>query len=232
MTIYKTTTHSFLFGILVCLLAPAADGGLLIRFESTPIVEGRSGLVDVFVSGDSSDLITDASFEFRITPLGGTPRQLSFADPQSDSQLSDPDYLFQAASFRRDGDPLLGVAPSAVGSVSSVDRLNDTYIGLDSDPTLAGVVIGTDELLLARLDLTSGPGLLAPIAGDQFQLELVASPNTFFFDPSNPNLFADWNSTPTTLTVTAIPEPSSFAMTGLVVLIAGIRRHSRRADRK
>lgn len=207
-------TKAIWFGILVGLsTTPSLWGGMILRMESTSIIEGRDGFVNVFISSDAADTITDASFEFRITPLGGIPRRLRFADPQSDGQLSDPDYLFSTASFRRDGvpdpDPLFAFPPSPVGEVSSELSSNDTFIGFDFDPTLIGVATGTDEFLLARLNIQPGAGLLAAVAGDRFQLDLVPSADTFFLNLGDldPNL--SFTSSSATITVTAVPEAST-----------------------
>lgn len=200
-----------------------AQAGLVVRIDDVNIVAGQGGIVNVYLSSDGVDPITDFSFEFRITPVDGNPRQMLFADPQSDSQLFDSSYVFDRASLKRDGDPSLGITPSPVGDISTTLRPQDTFLGFDSDPTLLGASVGASELLLARLDLGPAVGLLAPIEGDQFQIEMVtgAGSGSFFLDlNSATDLIVPFTSTSGTITVTAVPEPTSlwFAVSGLIAI--------------
>jgi hypothetical protein len=207
------TLRSMAFALLAIVLLPLsfAHGSLFVSIDSKTIATGSSGYVDVTIRSDSADALAQFGFEFRISTL--TPTQLDFVSPQSDAQLTDGAYMFA-------GDSLAADAGISVGSVTTVVVPNDTYLG--GDATLSGLEVPVPALpaLLVRLELTTLTSL-APTIGDQFLVELVRGPNTFFQDSEFSDL--PFSSTSGTVTIGAIPEPSSLALqAGALLLLMAI----------
>ena len=199
--------RSTLAAALVVMISQAAQASLVVTVGDATLLTGSTGTVDVMIASDtpSGDLLSFLGFEFRITT--GGPTRLDFVDPQSDFQLTDPNYLFA-------GDSLAAAFPP-VGLVSTTIVPNDTIIG--GDATFSGneINVGATPLLLARLEFTASIAL-PPIPGDTFTIDLESSVLTFFQD----NTFTDLSFSSTSGTVTiVIPEPSS-AMLAIVALTA------------
>ncbi len=211
--------RSFALALLIALLlVPAAQAALLVTIGSTTLSTGGSGSVDVTISSDSgTDLLSLFGFEFRISTLG--PTQLDFLSPQSDGQLLDAAYVLA-------GDSLTVDAGIEIGTVTTTVVPHDTFVG--GDATLSGldIPVPMTPALLVRLDLTSLTAL-PPVVGDQFFIQLVHGPNTFFLDSG----FADlpFSSTNGTVTVVEIPEPAALilqAIAFVVLVAAAIRRQA------
>ena len=73
-------------------LSSSARAELLITIDSKMIQAGQAGDVNVWISSDSGESLNNFGFEFRITTAGAT--RLEFVDPQPDSQLTNPNYVF------------------------------------------------------------------------------------------------------------------------------------------
>lgn len=189
------------------MLSSTLQAGLIITIGNSSITAGGPGSLDVFIRSDSgTEQLTDVAFEFRIEPLNGAATQLRFANPQSDAQLADGNYLFALGSLKRDGEASLAIPASAVGAVSTTSYVRDTYIATDSAiPLLSPITVTTTNRLLAKLDLAPAGGLLAPVAGDQFRVRLQVGPFTEFLNDINSIAFS---STPGVVNVIAVPEPS------------------------
>jgi len=198
--------------------AGTARADIIVTIDSQSIMEGTIGsTLDVWIRSSQSITLSDVAFEFRIVPLGDTATQLRFVNLQNDLQLNDASYLFVADSLKRDGDPLFGLLPDAVGVVSTNQFEQDTFIGSDSaTPSVlpGSVTLGTTNLLLARLEFVAGPNLLAPVAGDSFRVELLASAFTSFVNPDDA-LPVSFASSGGTIHIAAVPEPSGIALVTL-----------------
>lgn len=178
-----------------------ATAGVLISIADALVPEGGVAYVDVSIESDSTagDPLSIFGFEFRISTAGAT--QLDFLDPQSDSQLSSGSYMFA-------GDSLADLFPP-VGTVGTTVVPNDTYFGGDGTASGGNVLVGALARLMVRLEVTTNT-LLPPVAGDQFSIELIPGPNTFFID-SEFNDIA-YSSAPGTISIVAVPEPASCSL--------------------
>jgi hypothetical protein len=159
--------------------------------------------VDVTISGASNSLAL-AGYQFLITPNSPTTSQLAFLNPQSDSALTNPDYVFAGNS----SDQKLGVA---MGNVTSTNYTDDTFTGGDQTADGSNVLVSASKLLLT-LDLTTKTAV-PPMIGDSFTLTLVNDSRfTFFHDSSGTSI--PFTSTPGTITIISgsVPEPSSLAI--------------------
>jgi hypothetical protein len=192
-----------------------ARAALVITIGDATIAEGGTGFVDVLIHSDDvldGDPLQNFGFEFRITTA--EPTRLEFVNPQSDPQLTDPNYVFFGDSLAE----MIGVGPPILPP-------NTTFIGGDSTDSFADVTVLTTDKLLARLQLTAMMDLdLPPEVGDTFTISLEPSVNTFFNDSLiNPISFS---STPGTVTIgpaaTVVPEPGALALfaLGSVLLLA------------
>jgi len=214
-------------------LTALAQAGLIIHIDDVAVQPGFSeAIVDVWIRADSGSVQLSAfDFEFRITEFPDTFTELRFLNPQGDLQLTDPAYVFAGGSVKRDGfvmPPFMSLPPAAVGAASTSMYTNDTFIGGDisTDPTLFGnVTVTTSPLLLARLQIVPGPGLLAPEPGDRFSIDLTHGTNTSFGGISYSSRSG---------TVSMVPEPSSMTlMAGLAAIGLGAswrrrKKHLRR----
>lgn len=208
-------------------------GAIILTIESAVFAPGAGGTLNVWISSNANDVLSDLSFEFRVSAVGATATQLSFTTPQSDLQLNNANYVFAASSIKRDGDAGLGIPSEAVGTVSTVTFPNDTYIGSDgvAPSSAAGPVnLGTTNLLLATLQLSAGNGLLAPVEGDAFQVELISSAFTEFLDENGNSI--GFASSGGAIAITAVPEPSGalgiLAFGGVAMLRRYVRRRRNR----
>lgn len=213
--------RSTLAAALIVMMSLTAQAVLIVSVGDATLLAGGTGTVDVLIASDSpsGDLVSFLGFEFRVST--GGPTRLEFVNPQSDLQLTDPNYLFA-------GDSLAAAFPP-VGLVSTTIVPNDTIIG--GDATFSGneINVGSTPVLLARLELTAGT-VLPPIPGDTFIIDLVPGALTFFQDNTFTNV--QFSSTSGTVTI-VIPEPSSamlaiVALTAVAPTVIGHRRVLRR----
>ncbi|WP_197453692.1 PEP-CTERM sorting domain-containing protein [Caulifigura coniformis] len=205
------------------LVLPAqATADLVVTIGSTSIGEGGTGFVDVFLrSTTGTDLLNGFSFEFTASPVVGT-NVLAFSDPQSDSQLNDPSYIFFGVSAAA------GPPQTPVGDVGP----ENTYIGVDATDGGFSLFVPTTDVLLARLDLTTLSSAPA-VAGDVFSIDLEDTSLTAFFNNGPDQV--PYTSFSGTVTVSAVPEPSSLLLCAAGLGIAGMgrrRRFQKAATRK
>lgn len=207
--------------LLMLASAPVADAALIVTIGSTNVYPGTSGTVDVYVrSTTGTDQLTVASLQFQITPASPGATGLSFTNPQSDSHLTAPGYIFlgNSAAF------ISGPLPSS--TISTTVTPDDTFLGGDGTDDFSAVLVPTTDRLLTRLDLSA---LLS--AGGSFQISLVPAsglggPFTVFYDQNfNP---IEYNSTAGLITT---PEPATMVVFGSLALagFGAVRRRNRAA---
>ena len=99
-----------LAAVLVGTATRSARADLSISIGSVSIAAGGTGSVNVMISG-AGESLNVTGFQFLITPNSPTTTQLAFVNPQSDSALSNPNYVFaghqrrfQLTSARRQRD--------------------------------------------------------------------------------------------------------------------------------
>jgi hypothetical protein len=208
-----STLLSFLLGATV---PTRAD--LIVTIGNESIPQGGDGFVDVMIRSDNpaGDLLTGFGFEFVVT--GSGPRTLQFVDPQPDSQLTSPDYVFFGNSADLNGGDPVGQVSSSGGGTSN------RFVGGDDTEDASDVTVTVDRLL-ARLHLTSALGT-RPIAGDVFTITLERSAFTSF-DSNAGSIGYSSVAGQVTITGTAnpVPEPATLILALLtVVLVVPVRR--------
>jgi hypothetical protein len=197
----------------------AANADLVISIGSSTIAPGGTGFVDVFIrSTTGADLLNGFGAEFAISTLGGT--SLWFANPQSDAQVSSPNYIFA-------GDSAAATSSTPVATIGPAT----TYNGVDATNSGNNVVVPSTNRLLARLDLTtltSSP----PAIGDTFTISLLNTLNTGFFNSPGPDP-VPYTFTSGTVIVAAsgVPEPSSLILAASALGAAGFLRRRRACKR-
>lgn len=201
---------------------------------SHQIMIGASTSIDVFIASNATATNPDnlASFAaaFQIIPL--TPSSgggVQFTNPQRDSQIHDPGYVFA-------NDSLIDSLLDKASNVSSVNYTNDRLLAGDASLLGDGALLVTDDplRLLLRLDLNATS--LTSRIGSQFQLVLIddsanPDPLTHFWDLDQNDLGIDPASfTPTLITV-VVPEPCSLCGSAIGVLgaVAAYRNRKRRS---
>lgn len=219
----------FVLATLAAVVAarPAA-AGFVVEVADVSVLPGvGSAAVDVTIRSDDPAAATPLvlfNFEFRITPVGTAAARLEFVNPQPDEQLASPDYVFAGDSFAA----TFGVP---VGAVSTTVSPADTFTGFDLTASLTEVAVSPSGALLVRLRVRAAT-LLPPAPGDQFTVELVGSPGTFFGNDADPAV--PFTATAGTVTIIpfSVPAPPAIALaaTAAPALLAGrlLRRRRRR----
>lgn len=203
---------------LLLTTANPLHGGVIVSFaNSSPLVAGSSGQLDVMIASDSMDILDSFLAEFLLTPLTGPAGGLLFSAMQSDAQLADSNYIFFNRSLSTNTNVSVGAVSNGGATYSGFDATDDGNgpppMGGNPDPVL--VPPAGSEALLVRLDLSA-------VTAGTYQIELNAGNSSFLADDLNPASELAFSSTPFTLTVSsstaAVPEPSSAV--GLTVLAA------------
>lgn len=205
----------FVQGILaVC--GDDASADLIISFTNqspSPFVAGSAGQLDVMVSSSSERWLNGFQVELLLTPLTGPVGGLVFSSTQSDSQLTNQDYIFFGGSQSFNNALPVGDVPPA--------DMQTRYVGADfTDDGLGGsapvLVPETPlEALLFRLDFSA-------LTAGTYEIRMDEAKSDFI--DQNDDLYpaGTVTSAPFTLTVAsstaAVPEPSSAV--GLAVLAA------------
>lgn len=224
----KFLSTSILLPVVAC-FSSSARADLIVDIQDASFSAGGLGFVDVLISSTGSDNLGRFSGKFSIVQKSGggiLEFQQSFTsvsvDRQSESERADGNYAFAGN---------LGV-----GFVSN--RLDGQHL-LQGDRASANVTIDSTTRLLARLELqhvlpanTNVGGVyeiaLVNDAFTRFQLldnTLVPIAAQSFATSSSNAINGTSFSNFGTITVSAIPEPSSwFLLLGLVVTIASRRR--------
>ncbi|MGE3819087.1 MAG: hypothetical protein AB7I30_06590 [Isosphaeraceae bacterium] len=184
---------------------------LIISGGSAAVVPGGVGTVDFLVESSGSDNL--ASFNLKLlieTTSGGS--LLRFTEAQPDFSL-DPNYVFVMNST---------LGPNFWGPPFQTNTINDTITGFDLNSAANGpgysTITSSTSFLLARVRFQTAAGASL---GDSFTISLVNDPGqTFFLDDQ----FNDVNySVSGPATISVVPEPSPWAMAGLVVLAGACR---------
>lgn len=210
-------TKAIFAGIAIVLLTSASSvhAAIIVTVSDVNIEVSDTAWIDVFVESDQpgGEAYAFAGYDFLITPVAPTATQLAFVDPQPNAFTTQPNYLFAGDSF------------GPAGTLSSVTTPNDSYGGSDSSADGGLTVYATpltSQKLLVRLQVTTATGLL-PSVGDSFDVTFNQDPNFSFitedifgaplaFDAGNSKFVGRVN------VISAVPEPSSFALCTLLGL--------------
>lgn len=192
---------------------------LVFSFQDKFLKSGEEGSIDVFIrSTTGSDHVQFANYAFDITfPNTASPGFLQFQPTalqlKTEQSVSSPfPYIF------------FGDTNSANINAVVQPQTPQAITGFDSTASGNDVTIGTSNLLLARLELKH---IGASQSGD-FTIRLRNDPGQTFFEDRNGNraTISFASSSFGTVSVSAVPEPSSLVLCAIV--IAFTIRHNRR----
>lgn len=185
---------SLIAALLLWTAVSVSRADVVVEVESRLLPYTGTGLVDIYASSNSTDLVQ--SFGIKLQILGSsTAGVLKFVDPQTYDTQSHPDYIFS-------GNTDVANWSSNVG----VDFLTLTL----GDFTLDGADYSlTGRRLLARVQvehLTADPG---QTVDDIYTISVVDDGSTFFADLGSN--FSTFSSTSGNLTIIT-PEPSTLGL--------------------
>lgn len=215
------------FSLLIFFFCELAEGDVVITVQDAQINAGGSGTVDVYISGQTGDLLGRFGYELNIT--GATPQSgdLQFSVIQSGSAQNEsgvPPYVFLG-----DTDPGNFLATRGSGGTDPVSLIGTDFLATLNDVSINGT------FLLARLALDH----VGTLTGASHNFTISLNPISLFtvfdqdWDAGTNNNYATNQITAISGTVTvnaaAVPEPTGlvlFAISGGVMLW-----HSRRQRR-
>jgi hypothetical protein len=223
-SIFLPTTYSkgmsmllrtlLIFGLLSVSWTSKARADLIIDVQDATLTAGGTGVVDVYVRSNGTDSISTFNLEFQITgfhPSGS----LRFSSIQSNAvqQATAPNYIF------------LNASSSSNFGYARQDPVLTTLIGGDQRIGNTNTTVTSSNLLLARLAIEHQTPTPLTASG-VYQLSLVGA-NSLFAD-SNFTPLNIQSSTPGTITVTAVPEPSSGLLLGTCLCAASLKRRRKK----
>ena len=195
-------------------------GDLIVHVSDATLAVGGSGYVDVYIKSSSSQGLTSLELNFDIVRSTAL-EDLTFSNPQSNSERTATNYVFAG-----------NLDPGGFATFPTGHRLTQFDNTLfDSDAVLTA---GTDYLLARlELDLTTSNPLSA--VGTTFQIRLRADAE--FARSGNPlvvqnqvvdlggvSYYQNLGSSFGTVTISAVPEPSSLVLLGAASAVGVILR--------
>lgn len=218
--------------LLGMLIGGSGQAALVIDVQDLLLPSGGSGSVDVLIRSDSTDVVNLAGYRFAISQVSGSgvleflPSFTSAASERQSNSEQGASAPGQTYIFQGDTDEANFVA-------NRQDPNRQQLVGGDSTRSADNVTLNGENLLLARLEVRH----ISPVpTSARYEVALVEDPsNTFFFDSGFNRASIDSASFTNvgTVTVTAIPEPSSAIClaTFVVIGISATRRRRARASK-
>ena len=225
-------------GLAIAMIGPAmAEAGVIISIANQTVNANSTFSVDVFASGTGVAGANYFNLELQVvsasTATPGVAGQLAYTTPAVAPTFSNTNYLFYNDSFAETTSNG-GTGPTS-WSVSTLGWADDTYNFTDFSNSVTDVSLATPRYL-ATLYFTAS----ATASGDY---QVVLGSSEFVVDGNiqvlntgpNPGLFMNTGTNSGLFTVnggaTAVPEPSSALLCGLL-LAGSVIRSRRRASRK
>ncbi len=194
---------------------------LIIDVQDASLTSGSLGFVDVFIRSDGTDFLNSASYVFQIQKISGDGSlefQASTGAPspsQSNSEQSLSNYVF---------------FPVTVSVNYLVNRLDpDLTRAAGGDFITPDVMLNSIDRLLVRLELQhTTPTPLTSFS--EYRVFFANDPvneflNSIDVDPVGINAASFSNFGTITISPTAVPEPSSFALVGCISAVGFIVRN-------
>jgi hypothetical protein len=222
-----------LFGVVSHSVAEAAVTITLGQIGDSNIdaLTGSTASFGVFASSNSSDTFQGANITL---DFGAN----DFGFPSGFSVNTDP----MAPDFGIVGNPAIGGTVGITNFAAPPPPFTSkTFDGSFNIGGVTGLTLGTDQTLLfsVLVDVTAPAGTVMPVDIDLTPTSpatlTIGGGNTFSLDVNGGSLVAADLGTgffvnPGSITVTAVPEPTSFAICGLVC--AGVAARQRRKSKK
>jgi len=210
-----------LLSILV--LSSSASADILVSFGPSvpgPLIAGSSGLINVFVRASAGTETLDG-FLVEIGLSGGPAGGLIFSPIQTESQLTDPGYVFAGKSLNFN----TGLPVGLVGPATTYSGADFTDDG-SGPPPLPGlpapVTLTTTNKLLFRLNLSA-------VTAGIYTIDVTPFPISDFLDPAFTSIpFSSIAGSITVDPAAAVPKPGSMLFCGVVAACAGVTGWCRR----
>ncbi|KLU06069.1 hypothetical protein RISK_001920 [Rhodopirellula islandica] len=196
-----------LIGLTWLFAPPEASAAIVASLvpAETSLAAGTATTIDVFITSNSDDQLDSFSIELAISGGDG----LRFSEVQRETHIQDSRYVFA----NRSGSESFGL--SAVTN-DGPSRLAVTDLSVDERGDAFPRDLEDQNWLLATIDLTA----LRP--GD-FTIDLLDS-SSFFDDSVQPISFTPDR---VSLTVAAVPEPTTVTLITAILIGGGVRAHRR-----
>ncbi len=232
-------------GLLYVAVAPArADLVITVGDQSLPV--GTAGDVPVYISSTTGmDELNSENFAFQITATDNTLLDFGTSPLTTLSGSTDLTFSDASATYLFHGDSFVQMnAGFGLGNSYQTVVPFDTFAGGDGTNDSQNMQVTTSPLLLAMLPLVPDANRPAA-AGDTFTISLIPSSDaaptnydnsvnlavyTGFIDANS--TFYPYSSVSGTVTITAVPEPSTWLLSlAASGMIAGYRAMQRRKRR-
>lgn len=200
--------------LLVLVFSGAARAGVVINIQNVQVAVGGSVFFDVTATADPGVNLDNFGLTLEIVPTVGHGRVLKFVNPQVNPHLTDPNYVFFGNS--KDYSALLTEDDTVY---KGSDLRSDDSVDMPLDAVTR---------LLARIEVTTLTSD-APLAGDQFWIQIDRD-GTSFFD--NDQQAISFGGNAGLITVTGVPEPGGAAALGVAALGAWLAKRYRRKAKK
>jgi len=183
---------------------------IILTYLNTTFNSGGTGSIDVLIGSSGTDTLDFFSARFKIEQISGAG-VLVFQATQSSSERLSPDYVFKNN---------LGLG------FNSIRDISNSLLLTQFDRAAVNQPIGVGPFLLARLELEH----IAPVESTgSYRISLVNDSFTAFrlstspivIDPSSFTNFG-------TVSITAVPEPSSIALIVVGSTVFAFRQIRRR----
>jgi hypothetical protein len=175
---------TFTFAALLGLMTTRTRADLIVSPGQATVAAGDTGMIDITVTSNSSDTLSNFGLELLITPLGTATQSLAFTSSQADP-YSNSNYVFYSASTNSD----LGIP--FWSALTTTTYLNDTIGGGDSYDSSGGIPVASSTTApysyLATVQFSAQAGTMG---GDQYQISLVNDSDFTYFNDANGNPLA------------------------------------------
>jgi hypothetical protein len=220
----KTSLRESLLVLLFC--AANAHAAVSVTIGSTSLAAGSSTLLPVYISASTASVnLASANYQFLLTTTaGGSFLQFGSTDTSGATDgATSPSYVFSGNSIDQN------IEIPVLGPPLTINTPNDSITGGDSTNDGSNVVLPVSgNFLLVYLPITAA---LGASSGDSYVVSLVptnglnSSTSNFQDNLSN---YLPFSSISGEVTVSNVPEPSTYAAIAGTVMLGFAFWHRRR----
>ena len=224
----KETTLLLMAMLLGLPLGKVANAELILGFKESTIQAGGAGAIDVVISSSNgADSIGRFQLSFAITQTSGTG-VLAFKPSFNAGDANN--LLNQSNSERTSNDPAYVFAGNLATGFASLST-GDRQTILQVDRAQSNMTLGITPVLLARLELQHTTP--APDQNASYRISLQNTAQTQFqlLNNSSATLSPTFFGNTGTVSITAVPEPTSALLVAISAATLMLRRrivHQRR----